>query len=591
MPSPLALSQGWNQEVIEQPLAGLQVSQNPASLDVRQSPESSNLVVWPNVLRGDTGLDKIADLLPSPARICERFIKNDGTEIQIGVTDESIYVFDPDLGEWHYAFTNVTTTLADSYIATDDEIDVVDASNFSPGDKIGIILDSGSMHKTTVASVVSNTITLDDALPDAASAGNTVGLALTLHGQADIQPDFCQITSHDWFVVTNGVDTPFYHDGTEVFFLTALENAFTTFTARACAVFSNMLMFANTTENGINFPQRVRRSDTANPTEWVTGTAGHNDLFDTPGELKALKPLGQLIIAYKRDSIIRGEYIGSTTKLIDWITTVPSGYGAVSPRAVAIDGTRHYVIGYNDIYLYQGDVNARSLSGPLMDGLYGPTGSFGSIYDYLAEAKFVDNQKEAWFLVPDPDGNSNKIYRLHIPTNAWERRDLLFNVSCLGTISVTGGGSWASAEGTWTDQIGPWISTAGQGQAVPIALGNKADNTVAIYDYQSANDAGQPVRASFTSKAFVIPHKQLLLDRFDIFVKGDNGLVEFSRDMGNSWTTLKTFNHPVTAQRLVTFRQFPAKSLMLRISATMNTFELHWFAFTYQEESEETALF
>lgn len=67
------------------------------------------------------------------------------------------------------------TALAVAAVATDPTITVDDASNCLDGDFIGIILDDGTAHWTTISGApVGNVITLTDVMPGAADIGNDV---------------------------------------------------------------------------------------------------------------------------------------------------------------------------------------------------------------------------------------------------------------------------------------------------------------------------------------------------------------------------------------------------------------------------------
>lgn len=67
----------------------------------------------------------------------------------------------------------VTTTTA-SYVATDTVIGVSSVTGISALNVIGVYLDDGTFHWTTVASVAGTDVTLTDALPSASTSGSVV---------------------------------------------------------------------------------------------------------------------------------------------------------------------------------------------------------------------------------------------------------------------------------------------------------------------------------------------------------------------------------------------------------------------------------
>lgn len=66
----------------------------------------------------------------------------------------------------------VQTTLSAAAAASATALSVTSATGIVADDQIGIILDSGAFHWTTVASVSGTTVNIDTALPSAAASGN-----------------------------------------------------------------------------------------------------------------------------------------------------------------------------------------------------------------------------------------------------------------------------------------------------------------------------------------------------------------------------------------------------------------------------------
>ncbi len=71
--------------------------------------------------------------------------------------------------------TLIETKLSNDYIATNTTLDINSTSGMTATDPVGVVLDDGSVHWTTVSSVTdSNTFVLASGLPSAASSGNYV---------------------------------------------------------------------------------------------------------------------------------------------------------------------------------------------------------------------------------------------------------------------------------------------------------------------------------------------------------------------------------------------------------------------------------
>lgn len=98
------------------------------------------------------------------------------------VTEATLF---PQVGQIQYPLStavssaNATQQYAQTEISADEAlnqtvISVSSTSGIANGNKIGITLDSGRLHWTTVAGVPTTTVTIADPLPDSASAGKLV---------------------------------------------------------------------------------------------------------------------------------------------------------------------------------------------------------------------------------------------------------------------------------------------------------------------------------------------------------------------------------------------------------------------------------
>lgn len=85
-------------------------------------------------------------------------------------TSQSVYTFGTD----HITTSYEETTLSASASASATSVSVTSASGLSLSDYFCVRLDDGTLHWTTIASIASTTIGLDDALPSAAASGNIV---------------------------------------------------------------------------------------------------------------------------------------------------------------------------------------------------------------------------------------------------------------------------------------------------------------------------------------------------------------------------------------------------------------------------------
>jgi hypothetical protein len=74
----------------------------------------------------------------------------------------------------HATETFYETTISADEAASQTTLSVTSTDNMTVADNIGIVVDDGSVHWSTIASKTSSTVTINDAIDDSAAAGNVV---------------------------------------------------------------------------------------------------------------------------------------------------------------------------------------------------------------------------------------------------------------------------------------------------------------------------------------------------------------------------------------------------------------------------------
>jgi hypothetical protein len=132
-------------------------------------------------------------------------------------------------------------------------------------------------------------------------------------------------------------------------------------TCVALRSFKSYLVALNTTEGGVNFPQRVRTSDqaldNAVPSSWdetdTTKLATRNTLSQAKTPIVDGGELGDNFIIYTRDECWRMRYVGGTF-IFDYDRLPFDNAGLINQNCwVEIDG-KHYSWSDTDIYLHDG---------------------------------------------------------------------------------------------------------------------------------------------------------------------------------------------------------------------------------------------
>lgn len=105
-------------------------------------------------------------------------------------------------------------------------------------------------------------------------------------------------------------------------------------------------------------------------TDWtpsVTTQCAAGRLLDSPGPITAGAELGSDAVAYKDTSMYLGRYVGPPL-VWSW-QRVPGNIGCPGAESLVVVDTRHFFIGPNDIYVYDGTV-PRSIGTPVREWFF-----------------------------------------------------------------------------------------------------------------------------------------------------------------------------------------------------------------------------
>jgi len=131
----------------------------------------------------DAGVSPDAQTMTDAAFSLNAMIKRwQARGIHVWTTEEATLFLQPgeyeyDLGSSstdHATRSYVATTLSAAEAAGQTILSITSATGISSGDNIGVVLDSGSIHWSTVSGAPGATVTIAAALPSAAASGNAV---------------------------------------------------------------------------------------------------------------------------------------------------------------------------------------------------------------------------------------------------------------------------------------------------------------------------------------------------------------------------------------------------------------------------------
>jgi hypothetical protein len=514
---------------------GINVSKTGEAIALNESPTITNLTLVNGQLQVDKGYAPFGTPYVGTAQLTYQEFYSDGTDELLLITTDSMYRFVVGVQQWQYVAAGVSYTLTGSVAAGAFVFPVNSAAGMYLGARIGIILDNGVQFQTFITVIAGLNITTNDAVPVGRTAlnGAEAVISLAAHGTTTIQVVATSFPGNGWFVFSNGIDPIFYYNAGVVNVLPGLP---LNTACQAMTVFHEQLFIANTIENGTAFPQRVRRSDQADPTNWSTGLAGIDDLVDTEDFILSLLILGPWLIAYRETTIMRCSYLGLPNQTVFWEYMI-YGEGAVSQNAVAELGGDHLVVGNQGIYKYKGGYDLESIS----ENIY--TIFFSAIQGELhARAKstlfvqYIGDYDEVWIVYPkEPSLLPNKMIRVVLEQNAWYEREFANSFISASPYLPLVDTTWATAVGTWADNTRPWNSRIFN-QNVPNILLSPADlQTIEAFDYSTAEDGGQVIFWEMQTKDIGEGDYELRWDSVRIFGRGQ-GILSFSQDAGETWT-------------------------------------------------------
>jgi hypothetical protein len=196
-------------------------------------------------------------------------------------------------------------------------------------------------------------------------------------------------------------------------------------------------------------------NDVTSWTPSVSSQATTGRLIGSTGPITAAKQLGaDRIVAYKAGSIYLGTNVGPPTV---WAWNEIPGYGCAGQNAVADIGTAHFVVGQEQIYIFDG---ARPT--PLVDGtlrqwwLENSSGAYRSKtivqFDRLANRVWI-----FYVSVGNSAGTLDSAIVYHMKTGQWGRADRSVESAM---IYNTPGETFTASSGTFDSDTGTYDQTS-----------------------------------------------------------------------------------------------------------------------------------
>lgn len=578
-------SDDWHYELVDTFGGGLRLDTRPDKLEKGELLQAVNIVLQRDFIYKDTGYVPFADEVEGESQATFEYSRKSGVTELICVSTASVYKYSLANNQWQFVKGTASTTTTAGAAAGATSIVVSSISGFSNGNRIGIFLDNGSQHRTTInGAPAGSTITLATAIPVGRSVANgaIVVRAVVLTGSPGKQVSLINVPSHDWLVFTNFADPPQRYDSVDCVIVPNLPSS-GNFIARCVALYNSALFFAGTIEGGTAHPTRVRRSDLADPTNWTTNTAGFDDLDDVEDTVMCMLQLGPYLIIYRDRSIYRTSYINSGGKYYDFQPTV-IGEGSVSTGGVADVGEFHLVVGHSNLYEYRGGYDLPPIGDNIYYRLFGSAGEVsGSNFDKVF-AFYVEELDECWiFVVAGAEDLPNKLYRYNIGNKAFFERHFAHSFVGFGFYSTQVDRTWAALQGSWLDQDWAWNSRQLLSASPTTHLCDGESGQVMEYNYTAASDSGATISYVVETKDFTTPFQEFRFDFLETLASGVECAVDCSIDAGVTWQSLGVITN-TQLEKVRLYKQFVGNKVRFRFSG-LGQFRVGWMGFSFRDET------
>jgi len=279
-------------------------------------------------------------------------------------------------------------------------------------------------------------------------------------------------------------------------------------------------------------------------TDWTDTGSGDTDLDSIFGAdvIQTAAKLGAYVVVYGKNNIALQEYVNDVNNPFSFFIRVP-GVGTPSKRGVANAGNFHVVLGWSDIYRYEGGTEVVSIGEKVRDELFS---IINPSYIHRSFLVYIQERDEVRIYIPLVGSElPNAYFTYDVRRKSWTR----------GLSSYTGYGAWLKNESetwhsfmggtvTWEEAIGRWNDSLLAVDAPSILLGNSSgivyedlEDTqnrggVAIDGWCDTKDyvAGQGYRRESTNWM-----------EFNFEALGHTLELSYSLDLGATWSTPVSF--------------------------------------------------
>lgn len=349
-------------------------------------------------------------------------------------------------------------------------------------------------------------------------------------GGADDYFSYATVTESGLLIITNFIDRIRKWDGSGN---TALLGGNPP-KAKYCTYLSPYLIIAYVDDGASVNPWKVQWCDTDNPEVWSGGNSGEELLSDEPSPIRNIKKLNDFVVVYKKDSIWLGRKVDPPD--IFQFDMIKTGIGLAASRALAEAEGKHYFMGANDFYSWNG-IREVPIGGTVRALI------FDSIDRSKIDRCFAEHVQEEteihFYVLYSGEDYPKHVWKYNYREDTWFE-DTCDEITCALKWERINTQSWDTLQGSWDQLQGSWDSSVRVASWEDILLG-RSDGGVGKIDYTTTDDFGIAVNASFDTKDFTGQRREYNQRwcQLDVWARGPGKLfVDYSIDGGFTWVNV-----------------------------------------------------
>ena len=277
-------------------------------------------------------------------------------------------------------------------------------------------------------------------------------------------------------------------------------------------------------------PKRVMWSVRGDAEDWTGTGSGSAELTQAWGPIRNATPLGDWVMIYCTDSIIRQEWVGGDTPFL--FTRYVGGKGCASWQGVAVlpDGS-HAFIGRDNVYRFYGSPGIEPLGDAIRHTFFAAVNE-----TTLSRSRLVYRKDLHQLELHYPAGSGaqpDACFVLDLLDNTWNQRTVGF--PAVAQVYEPSGVTWNELVGTWNAQTWLWDESL-HGGIPALIYGDTSGLTWQSRATDKVFGAGA-IDTYFETEDYRQADSALRLLGLYLHGYGDPVTVEHSKNGGSTWTS------------------------------------------------------